>query len=117
MAVLFAAFLVCQYQLSSRRLNEASFASNRRGLWAQKCGLRLSYQHDEEEFKHTISHCITSFSDNTEDPISHIKVQNEKSSKQYEAESTKSGSLVHRPQQEGFPGNLNPMDRGKQILQ
>ncbi|XP_024165351.2 uncharacterized protein LOC112172298 isoform X2 [Rosa chinensis] len=38
-------------QLNECDLLEASFASESRGLFAEECGLRLVYQHDEQEFK------------------------------------------------------------------
>lgn len=44
-----------QDQLNECDLLEASFASENRGLFAEMCGLRLVYQHDEQEFKHHIS--------------------------------------------------------------
>lgn len=40
---------------------EASIGSDRGGLRVHKCGLRLVYEHDEEEFKQTIMHCMTSY--------------------------------------------------------
>nr|XP_048319464.1 uncharacterized protein LOC112493411 [Ziziphus jujuba var. spinosa] len=48
-------------------LIEASFESDRQKLSAYKCGARLLYQHDEEEFKQTINHCMASFSDSISD--------------------------------------------------
>ncbi|XP_061993336.1 uncharacterized protein LOC133711197 [Rosa rugosa] len=42
---------------------EASIGSDRQGLGVLKCGLRLLYQHDVEEFKKTIMHCKTSLSE------------------------------------------------------
>nr|XP_048318174.1 disease resistance protein RPS4B-like [Ziziphus jujuba var. spinosa] len=47
-------------QWKDSSLVEASFASDIGGLRAQKCGLRLLYRHDEEEFKLTISYCMAS---------------------------------------------------------
>jgi hypothetical protein len=36
---------------------KATIASDGQGLGVLKCGLRLLYQHDEQEFKETIMHC------------------------------------------------------------
>ncbi|KAH7514278.1 hypothetical protein FEM48_Zijuj11G0071700 [Ziziphus jujuba var. spinosa] len=54
-------------QLNQCSLIEASFASGRQELSSSKCGLRLLYQHDEEEFKQTISHCMALLSDSISD--------------------------------------------------
>lgn len=52
-------------QLNCCSLIEASFESDRQELSSYKCGLRLLYQQDENEFKHTISLCMASFADSS----------------------------------------------------
>ncbi|XP_048318906.2 disease resistance protein RPP2B-like [Ziziphus jujuba] len=42
------------YQLDHSTSIEASFASDRPGWLVLKCGVRLLYRHDEEEFKHKL---------------------------------------------------------------
>lgn len=42
---------------------EASFASDHEAFTVHECGLRLVYQHDEEEIKQTILHYVMSLSD------------------------------------------------------
>ncbi|XP_062110768.1 uncharacterized protein LOC133822445 [Humulus lupulus] len=52
-------------QLNDCSVIEASFVSDStRRLHVEKCGLRLLFQHDEDEFKKTIAHCMKSSSQN-----------------------------------------------------
>ncbi|KAF3432363.1 hypothetical protein FNV43_RR27103 [Rhamnella rubrinervis] len=62
----------------------ASFTSDRVVIGANKCGLRLLYRHDEEEFRQTMNHCVKtslmvdnqkSISDNIELVIEGIQKQ------------------------------------------
>lgn len=103
-------------QLEDFNLNiEASFASDRGSWQAQKCGLRLLFRHDEEEFKQTINHCMASLIDN-QDPLSYTKVDNNRNKNQRhdgQAGSSKSSSFIDDPQQD----NVHPKDKGKRILQ
>ncbi|KAH7516756.1 hypothetical protein FEM48_Zijuj10G0168600 [Ziziphus jujuba var. spinosa] len=108
-------------QLKDCNLIEASFASERGGWRSQRCGLRLLYRHDEEEFKQTLNHCMASLIDN-QDPISHTKFDNERNKKQRhdgQAGTSKSVIYISDPEQENLegPNNLNQKDRGKRILQ
>ncbi|XP_008240878.1 PREDICTED: disease resistance protein RPS6-like [Prunus mume] len=50
-------------QLNECDVLEASFASDHEAFTVHECGLRLVYQHDEEEIKQTILHYMTSLSD------------------------------------------------------
>ncbi|XP_060669072.1 uncharacterized protein LOC107417682 isoform X1 [Ziziphus jujuba] len=97
-------------QWKDSSLVEASFASDIGGLRAQKCGLRLLYRHDEEEFKRTISYCMASMIEN-KDPVSHVKADNEGKKKVLDD--------GHDPQHERVEGadNANPMDKGKQVTE
>ena len=107
-------------------LIEASFASERVGFRANKCGLRLLYRHDEEEFKQTINHCriMTSLMvDNQESISENIEVVNEGTEKQYNdgqavGSSKFAGSYTDDHDQESTDGpkNLNPKDKGKRVL-
>nr|XP_048321594.1 disease resistance protein RPS4B-like [Ziziphus jujuba var. spinosa] len=92
-------------------LVEASFASDIGGLRAQKCGLRLLYRHDEEEFKRIISYCMASMIEN-KDPVSHVKADNEGKKKVLDD--------GHDPQHERLEGADNatiPMDKGKEVTE
>ncbi|XP_048318238.2 uncharacterized protein LOC107417594 isoform X1 [Ziziphus jujuba] len=101
-------------------LIKASFASDRGGWRAEKCGLRLLFRHDEEEFKQTINHCMALLIEN-QDPISQNKFDNEENKKQChdgQAGTSKSSRFVPDPQQEILeePGDLNQKNRGKRIV-
>ncbi|KAL6272975.1 hypothetical protein ACE6H2_023667 [Prunus campanulata] len=50
-------------QLNECDVLEASFVSDHEAFTVHECGLRLVYQHDEEEIKQTILHYMTSLSD------------------------------------------------------
>ncbi|BBH07355.1 Putative disease resistance TIR-NBS-LRR class protein [Prunus dulcis] len=50
-------------QLNECHVLEASFASDHKAFTVHECGLRLVYQHDEEEIKQTIMHYMMSLSD------------------------------------------------------
>ncbi|KAH7514282.1 hypothetical protein FEM48_Zijuj11G0072100 [Ziziphus jujuba var. spinosa] len=50
-------------------LIEASFACERQEISAYKCGLRLLYQHDEDEFRQTISHRMAILADSISDNL------------------------------------------------
>ncbi|KAF4390538.1 hypothetical protein F8388_006035 [Cannabis sativa] len=52
-------------QLNGCSLLEASFVSDSgRSLHVEKCGLRLLFRHDEDEFKESIAYCMKSLSQN-----------------------------------------------------
>ncbi|KAH7514284.1 hypothetical protein FEM48_Zijuj11G0072300 [Ziziphus jujuba var. spinosa] len=85
-------------QLNLCSVIEASFESDRQELSAYKCGLRLLYQHDEEEFKQTINHCMSSFSDSLSESASFTQ----------ETSTRKTGRTTKQPERK---------DKGKGIQQ
>ena len=113
-------------QLNQCTLIEASFASERVGFRANKCGLRLLYRHDEEEFKQTINHCriMTSLMvDNQESISENIEAVNERTKKQCNdgqavRSSKAAGSYTDDHEQESMEGpkNLNSKDKGKRVM-
>ncbi|KAH7516735.1 hypothetical protein FEM48_Zijuj10G0166500 [Ziziphus jujuba var. spinosa] len=76
----------------------------------EQLGASTLYRHDEEEFMHTINHCMALVIEN-KDPISHVKSDNERNKMVlYDG---------HDPQHERLegPNNANPMYKGKQVLE
>lgn len=69
-------------QLNQCSIMEASFASESTGLWAQKCGLRLVYEVDNEHFEQVISICTMSLL-KVHVPICHVMFNNEETSSPY----------------------------------
>lgn len=54
-------------QLNECSVLETSIASDHESFRVHKCEVRCVYQHDMEEFKQNILHCVTSFSCNKGD--------------------------------------------------
>ncbi|KAF3432371.1 hypothetical protein FNV43_RR27111 [Rhamnella rubrinervis] len=118
--------LLFSEQLDHCTLIEASFASDRVGFGANKCGLRLLYRHNEEEFQKTINHCMTTslmVVDNQESISENVEFVNEGTKKQYNDGqavgcSKSAGSYTDDREQESMEGptDLNENDKGKRVL-
>ncbi|KAM5568283.1 hypothetical protein ABKV19_016041 [Rosa sericea] len=88
---------------------EASIGSDHQGLGVLKCGLRLLYQHDVEEFKKTIMHCKTSLSE-------HYNGENKPDvGGETESASTSSKSVIGEPHSSGKLERPQ-IDKGKGVL-
>ena len=58
------------YQLNECRVMKAAFESDIRGVCVRRCAFRLLYQHEVEEFKQTIRHCVLNTSSPCDKKIS-----------------------------------------------
>lgn len=98
---------------------KASITARCPGLKVEQSGLRLVYNHDEDEFKQTIVDSMKSSSDDS-DLIPQLTTDNGNRDKQKldeEGTSSKTSSSREESNFESLRGSIDPKDKGKGVLE
>ena len=98
---------------------KASFRARCPGLKVEKCGLRLLYHYDVEEYERTISHSMNSSSDDWDliHQLTTDDVNREKQKHDGEGTSSRTSSSRKESNFGSQRGPIDPKDKGKRVLE
>ena len=98
---------------------KASFTTDCPGLKVEKCGLRLLYHYDLEEYEQTISHSMNSSSDDWDliHQLTTDDVNREKQKHDGEGTSSRTSSSRKESNFGSQRGPIDPKDKGKRVLE